>query len=86
MEGEPRKEPSAGKENPVQEPTNEQADVWVLLPGTSGVPHPADDAPDEFGATPMSPAAAGDAKPGESSPDAFEREMTRRRQKRERQK
>ena len=26
----------------MQERTNEQADVWVLLPGTSGVPHPAD--------------------------------------------
>ena len=97
-----------GEENPVQEPTNGQADVeavtreprWVLLPGqvdphrdcykalawTSGDPHPADDAPDEFGATPMSPAAAEDAKPGDPSPDAFKRYRTRYLEERERQK
>ena len=96
MEGEPRKEPSAGKENPVQEPTNEQADVeprWVLLPGqvdllawTSGDPHRADDALDEVVARLMSLAAAEDAEPGESSPDAFERAKTRRREERKRQK
>ena len=86
MEGEPRKEPSAEKENPVQERTNEQADVWVLLPGTSGDPHPADDAPDEVGAEPMIPAAAEDAKPGDPSPDFFKRVMERRRLERERRK
>ena len=105
MEGEPRKEPSAEKENPVQERTNEQADVWVLLPGTSGVPHPADNELEEVVARLMRtlrilpPAAAeeeedpregvqveSDEEPGESSPDAFERAMTRRREERERQK
>ena len=86
QQGEPREEPSAGKKNPVQEPTNGQADVWVLLPGTSGDPHPADDAPDEVGAEPMIPAAAEDAKPGDPSPDFFKRVMERRRLERERRK
>ena len=85
QQGEPRKEPSAGKKNPVQEPTNGQADVWVLLPGTSGDPHPADDAPDEVGAEPMIPAAAEGAKRGDPSPDAFKRHMTRRQEERKRQ-
>ena len=57
-------------------------DYYEALAWTSGDPHRADRALDEVGAKPMSPAAAEDAEPGDSLPDAFERFMTRRQEKR----